>query len=280
VKYMLIHFLDESTLEWGAAEDRELETLDAELAARGILTGGGALQPPATATTLRVREGQLLITDGPYAETKEQIAGYSVLECASLDEAIEVAARHPTARLGTFELRPYLPGEEEGDGEKEALRHFLQYQRDSVLAIVAGLDEEWWHRSVVPSGWTPAGLLEHLAGAERHWFQQVIRGGETPQPWDGDQPKEYDPEAAFTCDRPSAEVLAYYREQGRRSDAVLAATPLTARPLGRHGFAEDEEEPANVRWVVLHMIEETASHSGHLEIARELIDGRTNLGLR
>ena len=59
-------------------------------------------------TTLRVRDGELMVSDGPYAETKEQIAGYSVLECASLQEAIEVSSTHPTARIGTFELRPFL----------------------------------------------------------------------------------------------------------------------------------------------------------------------------
>jgi hypothetical protein len=64
-----------------------------------------------------------------------------------------------------------------------------------------------------------------------------------------------------------------------RSDAVLAVTPLSAPPRGRHGDP-DMDEPPSVRWVVLHMIEETASHSGHLDIARELLDGRTNLGLR
>ena len=74
--------------------------------ARGILVGGGVLAPPGEATTLRVRNGEVLAVDGPFAETKEQIAGYSVLECADLDEAIEVSARHPTARYGTFELRP------------------------------------------------------------------------------------------------------------------------------------------------------------------------------
>ncbi len=55
--------------------------------------------------------------------------------------------------------------------EGHALLAFLAAQRDAVLSIVAGLDEEAWHRSVVPSGWTPAGLVEHLGGAEWHWFQ-------------------------------------------------------------------------------------------------------------
>ncbi|HEX9066547.1 MAG TPA: DUF664 domain-containing protein, partial [Streptosporangiaceae bacterium] len=66
--------------------------------------------------------------------------------------------------------------------EKKALQAFLQHQRDAVLSIVAGLDEDAWHRAVVPSGWTPAGLVEHLGGAEWHWFQGVISGKQPDPP--------------------------------------------------------------------------------------------------
>jgi Protein of unknown function (DUF664) len=160
--------------------------------------------------------------------------------------------------------------------EDQALLAFLAAQRDAVLSIVAGLDEEAWHRPVVPSGWTPAGLLEHLGGAEWHWFQGVVTGKvPEPQPGDEDQPP-YDPTAAFVTDLPSAEIIGFYRDQCARSDAVLAVTPLSAPPRGRHG----RYEPPDVRWIVLHMIEETARHAGHLDIARELIDGQTGLGAR
>ena len=64
-----------------------------------------------------------------------------------------------------------MTGNQAEDRERQALLTFLTAQRDAVLSIVAGLDEEAWHRSVVPSGWTPAGLVEHLGGAEWHWFQ-------------------------------------------------------------------------------------------------------------
>ena len=64
------------------------------------------------------------------------------------------------------------------DDEKAALMEFLETQRASVRSIVGGLSEEDWHRSVVPSGWTPAGFVEHLGGAEYHWFQQVIEGNQ------------------------------------------------------------------------------------------------------
>jgi len=124
LKYLLIHHIDQSIL-WNeegnetadllvdgepstwAEFDEALNAWDAEMLSRGILVGGGALRPVKQATTIRVRGGEPLISDGPFAETKEQIAGYSVLECASLDEAIEACSRHPTARIGTFELRPF-----------------------------------------------------------------------------------------------------------------------------------------------------------------------------
>jgi hypothetical protein len=77
-----------------------------------------------------------------------------------------------------------MTGDQPEDPEDKALLAFLHAQRDAVLSIVEGLDEEAWHRSVVPSGWTPAGLVEHLGGAERHWFQGVVAGSDAELPWD------------------------------------------------------------------------------------------------
>jgi hypothetical protein len=89
----------------------------------------------------------------------------------------------------------------------------------------------------------------------------------------------YDPRTVvFKTDEPAMEIVAFYRAQCAQSEAVLATTPLSAQPLGKHGLGESE--PPNVRWVVLHGIEETAWHAGHLDIARELLDGTTRLGGR
>jgi len=162
--------------------------------------------------------------------------------------------------------------------EDPALLSFLEAQRAVVLSIVTGLDEKAWQRPVLPSGWTPAGMVAHLGNAERHWFQGVVTGSIEELPWDEGLPP-YDPDAAFTCDRPSAEIIGYYRDQCAHSDAVLAVTPLSAPPRGRHGDP-DTDEPPDVRSVVLHVIEETSRHAGHLDIARELIDGQTGLGPR
>jgi len=77
-----------------------------DMAARGVLVSRERLRPTSSATTVRVRNGDLVIADGPFAETKEQIAGFYIVECADLDEAIEVAARIPAAHSGTIEVRP------------------------------------------------------------------------------------------------------------------------------------------------------------------------------
>ena len=79
----------------------------AEMGGRGIRLFGSELEPPGSARTVRVREKQAIVTDGPFAETPEQVAGFDVLECAGLDEAIEAAARHPMARAGIVEVRPF-----------------------------------------------------------------------------------------------------------------------------------------------------------------------------
>ena len=172
-----------------------------------------------------------------------------------------------------------MSGSVHEDVNDQALLAFLAAQRAAVLSIVAGLDEDAWHRPAVPSGWTPAGLVEHLGGAEWHWFQGVVSGKRPEPPPEGADATPYDPTAAFVCDESSAEIISFYRDQCADSDAVLAVTPLSARPRGEHGVP-GQEEPPDVRWIVLHMIEETARHAGHLDIARELLDGQTGLGSR
>ena len=85
----------------------DIEAWVAENDAKGRRIDGYVLAPTSAATTVRVRNGELLVTDGPFAETKEVIVGYDLLECADLDEAIEVARTHVMARRGRLELRPY-----------------------------------------------------------------------------------------------------------------------------------------------------------------------------
>ncbi|MFI0480434.1 YciI family protein [Actinomadura sp. 9N215] len=77
-----------------------------EMDGRGVRLLGDRLHPVATATTVRVRDGETLLSDGPFAETKEQILGFDLIECADLEEALEVASRHPVAGVWTIEVRP------------------------------------------------------------------------------------------------------------------------------------------------------------------------------
>ena len=77
-----------------------------DLQARGIWVTGDQLAPPRRARSVRVRDGKTMVTDGPFAETKEAVGGFDVIECGSLEEAVELAAAHPVAEIGTIEVRP------------------------------------------------------------------------------------------------------------------------------------------------------------------------------
>ena len=94
-------------------EGIDIEDWVAENDGRGVRVLGERLRPPADATLVRVRNGEVLITDGPFTESKEWIAGFDILECDDLDQAIEVASRHPMARGGRIELRPFHPVDED-----------------------------------------------------------------------------------------------------------------------------------------------------------------------
>jgi len=115
VKYLLLIYHD-GDADWSeddrAAALADYDRFNADYGARGVLRGGAELQPVSTATTVRVREGQTLLTDGPFAETKEHLAGYYVVECETLDEALEIAAAVPSASVGSIEVRPQVEGGE------------------------------------------------------------------------------------------------------------------------------------------------------------------------
>ncbi len=105
------------TNEAGGSDEAVLERYMAfaqEARAAGVNLGGNELAPVASATTVRVRAGETLVTDGPYAEAKEHLGGYFLLECASLDEAVDWAAKIPGAANGTVEVRPVHVDEEAG----------------------------------------------------------------------------------------------------------------------------------------------------------------------
>jgi hypothetical protein len=111
MRYMLLICHDENATDAvGPDEDAAAVAgyvaFGEDMARRGILLGGERLRPTTDATTVQVRDGEVLVADGPFAETKEQVGGYYIVDCRDLDEAIEVAARIPGARHGTIEVRP------------------------------------------------------------------------------------------------------------------------------------------------------------------------------
>jgi hypothetical protein len=110
MKYMLLVYTNEQSWNEGEREKcfAESTQLTHELHARGRYLGASPLHPIAMATSVRVRDGKRLVTDGPFAETHEQLGGFFMIEAEDLDEAIAIAARIPGARKGTVEVRPVL----------------------------------------------------------------------------------------------------------------------------------------------------------------------------
>jgi hypothetical protein len=114
MRYMLLVYSNENSMESASPEERQTiwaghAAVMSETRQRGILRGAEPLEATSTATTVRTQQSKVLVTDGPFAETKEQLAGYYILDCKDLDEALEWAARIPTACAGgsgCIEVRP------------------------------------------------------------------------------------------------------------------------------------------------------------------------------
>ncbi|PRY17945.1 DUF664 domain-containing protein [Kineococcus rhizosphaerae] len=159
--------------------------------------------------------------------------------------------------------------------EVERVHAQLCAQREHVLGIVDGLDEQDVRRPVLPSGWSCLGLVNHLAlDDERFWFPLVVAG-------EPELVATFDPglDAWDVGDEPATVVLERYREQCARADAVIAATAADAPPRWWPGDLFGGFRLADLRAVLLHVLVETATHAGHLDAARELLDGRQRLVL-
>jgi hypothetical protein len=118
MKYLLLIYMAEHAMDQAARQHCYVESaqLARDLHAKGQYLGANPLHPVATATSVRVRDGKPLVTDGPFAETREQLGGFYLIDAKNLDEAIRIAARTPPARVGTVEIRPVMeiPGLPEG----------------------------------------------------------------------------------------------------------------------------------------------------------------------
>ena len=106
MQYLLLIRGDESA---AAHADDGCDGWSERMLSRGVLQGGGGLRPPTEGKAVRVRRRQLLLSDGPFAETKEQVGGFCIIEAANLEEAVAIAAEHPAATYGTIEVRELWP---------------------------------------------------------------------------------------------------------------------------------------------------------------------------
>lgn len=152
--------------------------------------------------------------------------------------------------------------------ESQALLSSLAAQRDHVLGILEGLSEEDLQRPVLPSQWTCAGLVHHLAiDVERFWFRAVVAG----EPMPDDEPDNaWQVPAGLTA----SAVLDLYRREAGLADAIIAARSLDSPPAWWPESRFGRWRLVDLREILLHVIAETACHAGHLDAARELIDGR------
>jgi uncharacterized damage-inducible protein DinB len=152
--------------------------------------------------------------------------------------------------------------------EAEMLVGFLDYQRDALLWKLDGLDDEQLRRPHEPSGLTLLGLVKHLTDVERSWFRENFAGEDLAHLWDDADPDRY---WRIEPGETAGGLVADYREECRRANGIIRAssldTPLAKPSPGR--------TPPTLRWVCLHMIEETARHLGHADLIREAIDGAT-----
>jgi len=195
----------------------------------------------------------------------------------STSEASTPGADAPgTTEPGTTEPGTDAPGATEperpeppmtGD-ERVQLTGFLDFLRASVVWKCSGLTDEQARRSLVPSELTTvAGLLGHLTLVEAWWFRSVLDG--QPDEWEERLKIDRDAEFRAAMETPMDQLIADYQAEIERCRAVVAA----------RGFDDTVTLPkgkeVSVRWVVVHMIEETARHLGHLDLLREMTDGRT-----
>ena len=150
--------------------------------------------------------------------------------------------------------------------EITTLLSFLDFQRAMVPWKIDGLDEEQARRPMVDSGTSLLGIVKHLAWVEKWWFNAYIGDADVEFPW-----SEEDPDADWRIEEGDSieTILGFYADAVRDANAVIAATDSL------DVVGSKLEDPRSLRWVLVHMIEETARHLGHADILREQIDGTT-----
>ena len=156
------------------------------------------------------------------------------------------------------------------DDLRGVLLDYLDFYRGVVAAKLDGLGEAELIGSVVPSGWTPAGLVYHLVNVERRWLVWGFLGQQIEEPWrDSAESGGW-----VTLEVPVEELREMLDEAAVRTRTIVEAHELTERAQLTGRFRDRESAPL-LQWILLHLVQEYARHLGHLDIARELVDGRT-----
>jgi uncharacterized damage-inducible protein DinB len=153
---------------------------------------------------------------------------------------------------------------------REILLQQLSYYRATLLAKLDGLSEDQLTTSILPSGWSPLGLLKHLVFVERRWMQWGFEAEQVPDPW-GD----HDPDSEgwlVTPEDTVADLTARLTAIAARTEAVAGQAELTQLAQLDGRFSSD---PPTLGWILAHLLQEYARHVGHLDVVRELIDGST-----
>ncbi len=172
--------------------------------------------------------------------------------------------------------------------ERELLESFLDYHRATLLWKIDGLSEADLKRSMTPSGVSLLGLVKHLAYVERSWFQAVFARDDATFPWTNEDP---DADWRVQDDENADSIEAFYRAETERSRQIVAAASLDDLARGQYRTGDHAagdslytaslddlargqyREPVSLRWIMIHMIEETARHNGHADLMRQSIDG-------
>jgi len=156
--------------------------------------------------------------------------------------------------------------------ETRRLLDSLEQQRNHVLGILEGLSEEQLRRPILPSGWNPLGMVNHLALDDEHYWFRCIVGGESLD-FFPDRSDETPGAWHIEPNESAEQVFDLYRDEAARANAIIEVTPLDAAPRQRDPWWGNWEVP-DLRFIILHVITETACHAGHLDAARELLDRR------
>ena len=159
-------------------------------------------------------------------------------------------------------------------GERETLVAFLNFQRAVMIDKASGLTQEQWGTRLEPSSMTLGGMIYHLTVVEESWFADMFAGEGLGEPWasvDWEVDRDWEWNVAPTMD-PEV-VLDAYRSATKRSNEIVASVGELEQLSAKTGG--DQGEHWSLRWILVHMIEETARHAGHADLIRESIDGST-----